>query len=254
MRGAGEDVRDLARVAAVVRHRTGPVDRDIAGRLGPELRRTGCKRCAHVSDRIQFLVLDRDELGGVLRERGAFGNDQRDRLADMQHAFARERRTERHDELGAIAAVERGMQRGRADAGRLDVLVRQHRDDAFRRAGCGDVDRADARMRVRRAHERRMGLVRLRRIVDKSSKPAHQRVILDARLEMMIARLIHAGGLRFGQPVIPRDCATSMGQARLPIQFHDRKMDYSETTAIASISRRAAFSTSPATCTTAIAG
>ena len=38
----------------------------------------------------------------------------------------------------------------------------------------------DARMRVRRAHEYRIGLVRQLRIVGKAAEPAHQRVVLDA--------------------------------------------------------------------------
>ena len=52
MRGAGENPLDLARIAAVVRHRAGPVERDIARRFGPELRRAGVERRAHVRDRV----------------------------------------------------------------------------------------------------------------------------------------------------------------------------------------------------------
>src|SRR4051812_47028777 len=91
------------------------------------------------------------------------------------------------------------MQRGRADACRLDVLVSEDREDI----GCGarhrDVDCADPRMRMRRAHEHPESLIWLRRILDKAPKPAHQRVIFDTRLEMMfvlLGRLFHARGLR----------------------------------------------------------
>ena len=51
MRGAGENRVDRARIAAVVRHRAGPVDRHIAGRLGKQLRRAGGERRARVGDR-----------------------------------------------------------------------------------------------------------------------------------------------------------------------------------------------------------
>ena len=177
---------DPARIAAVVRHRAGPVERDIARRLGKELRRTGRERGAHIGDRIELLVVDRDLLGSVLRLRDAVGDHQRDRLADMQHALARERRAERHDQLGAVAADERRMQRGRADAGRLQFLVREHRDHAgrgARRRVSIDVMRACA---CGERTNTRMSLVRLRRILDEAAESLHQRGILHARLEMMI--------------------------------------------------------------------
>ena len=64
------------------------------------------------------------------------------------------------------------------------------------RAASMSID-ADARMRVRRAHEHAIGLVRLRRILDEAAEPADQRVVLHARLEMMVvwscrSDLIHA--------------------------------------------------------------
>ena len=110
-------------------------------------------------------------------------------------------------------------------------------------------------MRMRRTHEHRIGLVRLRRVLDEAPAPLNERIILDARLEMMIVLascLIHARP-PFGQPVIARDHATSMGQTKLPRRFHIWK-GYSGTTAVASISIFAAGSTSPPTWTTAIAG
>ena len=80
------------------------------------------------------------------------------------------------------------MHRARPDAGGIDLLVRQDRHDARRRPCGRDVDRPDARMRVRRAHERAVRLVRLRRVLDEAAEPADQRVVLDARLEVMIVR------------------------------------------------------------------
>jgi len=73
--------------------------------------------------------------------------------------------------------------------------VGEDRDDAFRRTGSLDVDRADACVRVRRAHERRIGLVRLRRVLDKTPAALNQRIVLDARFEVVlvcVSGLIHA--------------------------------------------------------------
>ena len=43
-------------------------------------------------------------------------------------------------------------------------------------------------MRVRGTHERAMRLVRLWRVLDEAAEPADQRVVLHARLELMIVR------------------------------------------------------------------
>ena len=53
----------------------------------------------------------------------------------------------------------------------------------------------------------------LRRVLDEAAEPLHQRVVLHARLEMMVVpgRLIHALSPQFGLPVIQRNQVTSMG-------------------------------------------
>ena len=197
MRGARHDALDLARVAAVVHDRARPVERDVSRRLGKELRRVRFERGARVGDRGALLVIDRDQLSRILRGGERLGDHERDRLTDMQHAVTRQRRAERHDELASIAACERRMHRARADPGRIQLLVGQNRDDAGDAARSLDVERADVRAGVRRAHETRIGLVFLRRVLDETAEPADQRVVLDARLEVMLVmrRLIHAAGL-----------------------------------------------------------
>ena len=47
-------------------------------------------RCARVEHRLERLVLGLDQLGRVLGERTALGDDERDRLADVAHSLARE--------------------------------------------------------------------------------------------------------------------------------------------------------------------
>ena len=85
-------------------------------------------------------------------------------------------------------------------------------------------------MRIRRTQEGAIRLMVLRRVLDEAAKTLHQRGVFDARLEtMVVLGLVHAAAFRIA-------------------------VRYSGTTAVASISSRAFFSTSPATCTTAIAG
>src|ERR1043166_3315861 len=97
---------------------------------------------------------------------------------------------------------------------------------------------------MRGTHEHAKGLVFLRRVLDEASKPAKERIVLDARLEVMVVmrRLIHVAGLP------GRACHSAR-----PAEWRPDPR-YSGTIAVASISSRAFFSSNPATCTTAIAG
>ena len=95
---------DLGGVGFRIRGRAGPVDRDIAGRVRPELRRARLCGLAQADRRRMLGVVDLDQLGGVLGGRQRLANDRHDRFAHVHHAFARQGRAERHDELlGATA-------------------------------------------------------------------------------------------------------------------------------------------------------
>ena len=98
---------------------------------------------------------------------------------------------------------------------------------------------------MRRANEARVGLVVLRRVIDKAAAPAKECIVLDARLEsvVLVRRfLVHSRS--------PWRTASHTEQSRV----RNGLTRYSGTIAVASISSRAFFSSSPATCTTAIAG
>ena len=84
------------------------------------------------------LVVDADPLGRAPRLLGMLGGDERDRLAEVANAVDRQHRLV--GELEAVVLL----------AG--DVRVREHRVDAGHRHRLGDVDRDDARVRVRAPH------------------------------------------------------------------------------------------------------
>ena len=98
----------------------------------------------------------RDLLGGAARLLGVLGGDERDRLAEVAHAVDREHRLVA--ELEPVALLAR------------DVLVGEHGVDAGHRQRLGDVDREDARVRVRAAdgvapeHPRRDEVARVREL------------------------------------------------------------------------------------------
>ena len=81
-----------------------PVEREIARRLRPDLRRAGGERVDRRGDGRQRLVVDHDQIGGVARSRKRLGDHQRDRFADMDNAVAGQGRPVRHDQRPAIAA------------------------------------------------------------------------------------------------------------------------------------------------------
>ena len=98
----------------------------------------------------------------------------------MPHGFAGERRPVRDHELAAATPVERRVLRDVADP--FHVGGGQHREHARHRLGGFDVDRADVRERMRRAHEIGLQLAGQRRVGRKTPEPAHQRIVLQAGL------------------------------------------------------------------------
>jgi len=185
VRGGLDDAIDLARIGVGVRRQSGPVHRDVAGSLRPHLRRALADGLAQVDRRRAFLVVDGDELGGVLRGDQRLGNHHGDRLAYMPHGLAGERRTLRNDELLPAPAGKRRMLGHVADP--LHVGGREHAEHAGRGRGRGRVDRTDIGEGVRGAHEIGLGLGGHRRIGRVASKAAHQRIILQTRLVLRAA-------------------------------------------------------------------
>jgi hypothetical protein len=180
--GGREDRLDLARVGVGIGGRARPVDGQIAGRLRPQLRRAVAQRFARIDHRRQLLVLDGNELGGVLRGRGSLGDHHGDRLADMHDALGRQGRPERHHQRLAAAAGQGRMPADAADA--FEILGGEHADHAGRLGGGLNIDADDVRERVRRAHEIRISLVRQRRIGDVAPVPAHQGIVLDPAVKV----------------------------------------------------------------------
>ena len=187
MRRLGDDAGNLAFVLLVGR-RARPVDAEIARRVRKKLHLAG-HGGFQVDHRRQFLVVDRDLLGSVLRRGARFRHHHGHRIADVHDYVARERGAERHHHLGAAASDDRRVARDAGNAGRLDVLGGEHRQHVFglqRRFG---MDRQHAGVGMRRAHEGGVGLVRQPRVVHEAAIAAHQSVVLDARLVFAVGRV-----------------------------------------------------------------
>ncbi len=97
----------------------------------------------------QAVVIDLDQLGGVLGGAQALGHDEGDMVADMADPVGAQHHPERQLRGAAVAVLHRDQARqGVAAATGHDVLAGDHRQHAGRGLGGADVDRCDAGMRL----------------------------------------------------------------------------------------------------------
>ena len=143
---AGEDAVDLGAVLGFPAIRV-PVDRDIARRLGPNLRRLERGGAGDVGDGFARGVIDLYQLGRIACLRLAPGDDERDWVANMAHAVTGERGPVRRHHAGT--ARHRDRNGNRADAGRVESRGGQHREYPRGRLGGRSIDAANVGERVR---------------------------------------------------------------------------------------------------------
>ncbi len=130
------------------------------------------RRGGEVDDRLPRLVLDLDELGGVLGRVAAVGDDDRDRVTHVADVADRERRGQRH--LGP----EHGVPRLAVPA--VEVLPGEHGHDAGGGLGRAGVDGRDRRPRDLAADEGGVEHARHRHVVDVLPVPRQQARVLLA--------------------------------------------------------------------------
>ena len=124
---------------------------DVVRAIVPDQRHAGFDRVAGGDDGRQRLVVDLDQFGGVDRLVVGLGDDEGDIVADHAHPILDQSRVARPIARGAVAALESARNGKIAEAGFLVVGPGQHREHAGRRLGLRGVDRADARVGMRRA-------------------------------------------------------------------------------------------------------
>ncbi len=142
---------------------------EVVAELGVDDRRSFVERCFGVGDDGKFLVVDLNQRAGILGERPRAGDHGGDRLALPARALDRDGVLRRR-----FDALEMGED---ADPGRdhLGKLGAGDDGDHTLHALCSrGVDRLDARMRVRRAHERDMRHARQRNVADVLPAPLRQ--------------------------------------------------------------------------------
>jgi hypothetical protein len=103
---AGEDAVEFGAVLGF-RAIGVPVDRDVARRLGPNLRRPGHGGADDVGDDLARGVIDLNQLDRIAGFSLAPGDDERDGIANMAHAVAGERGPVRRHHAGAARHRDR---------------------------------------------------------------------------------------------------------------------------------------------------
>ena len=148
-------------------------------------RSAGLQRRFRIHDGRQRFEIDGDQLGRVFGEIAAFGQDDRDRLADMAHLVIGEQRLLRIEErvLDLRGPFPRQRQLGvghrRKELGELRAV--EHIGDARCRGRARQVDRANARMRHLAAHEHRMQRVGKLQIGHELAAAQQQAAVLATR-------------------------------------------------------------------------
>jgi hypothetical protein len=173
MRGLGKRLRHARAVAVVI------VERDIVGHVVVEQRRARACRFFRIGDRGQGIDVGRDRFGRILRLQQGLGDHAGDRIADVAHPVARQRRAGRlaHGRAVAVVEVHDALER----AVGFEIGARIDAEHARQRARGRDIDRADDPVGVAAAHHHRMGLAREADIVGEAPFAANELGILAAQ-------------------------------------------------------------------------
>jgi hypothetical protein len=127
------------------------------------LRRAGFQRVDDVNHGRQYFVVDLDQFGGILRLVLRFGDHQCDLIADIAHFSIREHRMRRFFHRRAVDARDEPAAGQAVDA--FEVGSGVDGDHARRILRLARVDGADPRVRMRRAEEVSIRLIRQRHVV-----------------------------------------------------------------------------------------
>ena len=164
---------------------------DVARRALPDLRRAGLERVLDLGDRRKLLILDIDQLEGVLRLLARVGDDGHHGLSDVAHHLVSQRTAGGH--LG-LAAVGRRKHRREGEVTHtflFHVGPGVDRDHARCLFGCGSVDLQDFCVGMRRPHEHNMRLIGPREVVGEAARAGQEPVVLDALDVLSLAKHRH---------------------------------------------------------------
>ena len=156
--------------------------RDVARRVRPDERRTGRNRALRVHHARQVVVFHGGKFRGILCLRARLCDDGDDRLADVVHLALGKRRPRRRRHRRAVGALEKRRERDMPHAVGAQLC---HGPGGYH-PRCflyfRKVNGADARMRMRRAHQHQPALVRQLQVVAVATLAGEEALILQPLL------------------------------------------------------------------------
>ena len=157
---------------------------DIAGVVGREfvvhLRRAFFARILSAHHGRQHLVIDFDEFGRIARLVLSFGDDHGDMVADIARLALRQHRVRRLLHRLAVRACDQPAAGQAVDLGGGNVLAGVYGDDTRRLERAVLVNALDFGVRVRRAHECGVTLVRQVDVVGVIARAGEKAIVLAA--------------------------------------------------------------------------
>jgi hypothetical protein len=137
-----------------------PIEDDVARNVVEELRRARRDRVLCFRDHRQCLVVDFDRFGGIARLAQGFGDDKRDRLADIADLLDRQERTRRVVPRRAVAVHERRLAGEVAEPLRLNLRAGGDEQNARHLPRRRCINTPKTRMRDRRTQNKGVRRVR----------------------------------------------------------------------------------------------
>jgi len=162
--------------------------------------RTLLSRLGRVDHRRQHVVVHLDQLGGVARLLLGLGNHDRDMVAHVAHLALREHRMRRLLHRLAVDVGDQPSAGQPAELGGGRILAGVHGEHARRLLRLVGLHRLDRRVRVRRAHERGIRLVRQRHVVGVLTRAGEKTVVLFALNPRADERCTHDDLLTLRRP------------------------------------------------------
>ena len=164
--------------------------RDVVRAVVP-YRDLALRRLGGIGDRGQRLVIDVDQLGGVLRLRQRLGNDEGDRFADIAHRALREAEKGAGEHWRPVRPLALERYAHDAELGFDKVLAGHDQHDAGRGLRRRQVERADPGMGVRRAQHESVCLAEQVVVVLETAVAAQKALVLETPHRLPDPELAH---------------------------------------------------------------
>ena len=154
------------------------------------------RRVLDVDHRLQRLVVDLHQFGGVARLGQRLGDDEGNAFADIARFVRNEERQERAVALGRAEILRHQVRGHGAELLGRDIGASQHGEHAGRGLGLRHIDALDAGVGVGREHVDAIGHGGQHHVVDVTSLPDQKALVFDPAHRLSDSELCHVDPLQ----------------------------------------------------------